>query len=595
MVEQSVREVELPDASLLRRFDVPGPRYTSYPTADRFIEAFDADSYAGWLRSRVVMPARPLSLYVHIPFCNTICYYCACNKVITRDRSKAVEYLEFLEREIELIAGLLEPGQTVEQLHLGGGSPTYLSNEELQRLMEMITQRFHLDQHGEHGVEVDPRTAPPDKIRTLAALGFNRLSVGVQDFDPQVQRAVNRIQSFEMTQATMLAARDAGFRSLNLDLIYGLPQQSRDTFSRTLDQVLELAPDRVALYHYAHLPERFKPQRRISSEQVPSSEEKLQIMMQAIRSLTESGYEYIGMDHFALFNDDLARAQRLGHLHRNFQGYSTRPDCDLVGLGVSAISKVGPTYSQNAGSLEEYYDRPRSGLLPTVRGVLLNADDLLRRAVIMALMCHFEASKEAISLAHLVRFDEYFHRELVDSRRCSRPVRSRTRGNGSGADRPAGARRRGAAGNCILAAESTRRVASSRTDRRDDIEPDSAPGAAQLSAQDRWRRAAHRPGLGLDSLRIGLRGAAPCSGVGKRGTGRGGDVHLRSGHGSEPGCDRADRTQGAARRRWRARTRVDPACGRRGTGAFRRIRPGACGPDGRLAGAGGRVDRLGLP
>jgi oxygen-independent coproporphyrinogen-3 oxidase len=274
----------------------------------------------------------------------------------------------------------------------------------------MTTRRFSLDRHGEHGVEVDPRTAPPDKIRILAALGFNRLSVGVQDFDPQVQRAVNRIQSFEMTQATMLAARDAGFRSLNLDLIYGLPQQSRDTFSRTLDQVLELAPDRVALYHYAHLPERFKPQRRISSAQLPSPEEKLHIMLQAIRRLTGSGYEYIGMDHFARVNDDLARAQRQGRLHRNFQGYSTRPDCDLVGLGVSAISKVGPTYSQNARSLEEYYDRLRSGLLPTARGVLLNRDDV----VIMSLMCHFEVSKEAISSAHLVRFDEYFRRELEE-------------------------------------------------------------------------------------------------------------------------------------------------------------------------------------
>jgi oxygen-independent coproporphyrinogen-3 oxidase len=414
MVRQPVREVQLPAPSLLRQFDVPGPRYTSYPTADRFIEAFDADSHAGWLRSRGVMPARPLSLYVHIPFCKTICYYCACNKVITRDHHKAVEYLEFLEREIELIGGLLEPGQSVEQLHLGGGSPTYLSSEELQRLVEMITRRFPLDQHGEHGVEVDPRTAPPDKIRTLAALGFNRLSVGVQDFDLHVQRAVNRIQSPEMTQATVLAARDAGFQSVNLDLIYGLPRQSCDTFSRTLDRVLDLAPDRVALYHYAHLPERFKPQRRISSEQVPGPEEKLQIMMQAIRRLTESGYEYIGMDHFARVNDDLARAQRQGRLHRNFQGYSTRPDCDLVGLGVSAISKVGPTYSQNARSLPEYYDRLRSGLLPTARGVLLNADDLLRRAVIIALMCHFEVSKEAIGSAHLIQFDEHFRRELQE-------------------------------------------------------------------------------------------------------------------------------------------------------------------------------------
>jgi oxygen-independent coproporphyrinogen-3 oxidase len=414
MAGQPVHEVELPTPSLLHRFDVPGPRYTSYPTADRFIEVFNADSYAAWLRSRAVMPTRPLSLYVHIPFCKTICYYCGCNKVITRDHDKAVEYLEFVEREIELIASLLGPGQNVEQLHLGGGSPTYLSNEELQRLVEMITRRFHLDEHGDHGVEVDPRTAPPDKIRTLAALGFNRLSVGVQDFDPQVQRAVNRIQSFEVTQAVMLAARDAGFQSLNLDLIYGLPQQSRETFSRTLDQVLELAPDRVALYHYAHLPERFKPQRRINLAQVPSPEEKLHIMLQAIRRLTGSGYEHIGMDHFARVDDDLARAQRQGRLHRNFQGYSTRPDCDLIGLGVSAISKVGPTYAQNLHSLEGYYDRLSAGLLPTARGVLLSSDDLLRRAVIMALMCHFEISKEAISYDHLVKFDDYFQWELAE-------------------------------------------------------------------------------------------------------------------------------------------------------------------------------------
>jgi oxygen-independent coproporphyrinogen-3 oxidase len=407
-------DVTLPDPSLLRRFDVPGPRYTSYPTADRFIEAFDADAYAGWLRSRAVMPARPLSLYLHIPFCNTICYYCACNKVITRDHGKAVEYLDYLEREIDRVADHLEPGQPVEQLHLGGGSPTYLSGGELERLMGMITARFSLAGDGEYGVEVDPRTTPPEKVRTLGALGFNRLSVGVQDFDPDVQRAVNRIQSFEMTRATVEAARAAGFQSINLDLIYGLPRQTRDSFARTLDQVLELAPDRVALYHYAHLPERFKPQRRISAAEVPSPEEKLHIMMHAIGRLTESDYEYIGMDHFARLDDDLARAQRQGRLHRNFQGYSTRPECDLVGLGVSAISKVGPTYAQNARTLEEYYDRLRNGQLPTARGVVLNADDLVRRGVIMALMCHFTVSKEAIGSAHLIRFDEYFHRELAE-------------------------------------------------------------------------------------------------------------------------------------------------------------------------------------
>jgi oxygen-independent coproporphyrinogen III oxidase len=414
MVTSTQQGVELPDPSLLRRFDAPGPRYTSYPTADRFVEAFDADAHAGWLRSRAVMPARPLSIYVHIPFCNTLCYYCACNKVITRDRSKAAEYLGVLDQEIGLVADYLEPGQAIEQLHLGGGSPTYLENGELERLMDMISARFSLHPKGEYGVEVDPRSAPPDKIRALGTLGFNRLSIGVQDFEPDVQRAVNRIQSFEMTRDTVETARASGFQSINLDLIYGLPLQTRESFSRTLDRVLELLPDRVALYHYAHLPERFKPQRRISSQQVPSSEEKLDIMMQAIRRLTAAGYDYIGMDHFARIDDDLARAQRQGRLHRNFQGYSTRPDCDLVALGVSAISKIGPTYSQNARELDDYYDRVRSGRLPTIRGMLLNADDLLRRAVIMSLMCHFAVSKEAIESAHLIRFDEHFRRELEE-------------------------------------------------------------------------------------------------------------------------------------------------------------------------------------
>jgi len=416
MIMTSDGEVALPDPALLRRFDVAGPRYTSYPTADRFVEAFEAQAHAGWLRARALMPAPPLSVYVHIPFCNTVCYYCACNKVVTRDHSKAIEYLNVLEREIELVTESLEPGQRIEQLHLGGGSPTYLSSGELQRLVGMVTSRLPMQPDGDYGVEVDPRTAPPEKIWALAQLGFNRLSVGVQDFDPAVQRAVNRLQSFEMTRDTVLAARQAGFRSINLDLIYGLPLQSRASFAGTLDRVLDLAPDRVALYHYAHLPQRFKPQRRISTQQLPSPEEKLQIMMQAIRRLTGAGYEYVGMDHFARSDDELARAQRQGRLHRNFQGYSTRPDCDLIGLGVSAISKIGPTYSQNARELDEYYDLVRSGRLPTVRGMLLEADDLLRRAVIMSLMCHFNVSKEAIESAHLVSFDEYFRRELEELR-----------------------------------------------------------------------------------------------------------------------------------------------------------------------------------
>ena len=407
-------QVDLPDRATLRRYDQPGPRYTSYPTADRFIEAFDAAAYGRWLAEPGAGGVRPLSLYVHIPFCNTVCYYCGCNKIVTKDHSKAAEYLGFLEKEVDLVAAQLKGGRRVEQLHLGGGTPTFLSIEELQRLMVILRARFTLEARAEISIEVDPRTAPPEKIHALAALGFNRLSVGVQDFDPEVQQAVNREQSLEITRAAIDAARASGFTSINLDLIYGLPLQTSARFEATLDRVLELSPDRIALYHYAHLPARFKPQRRIAIEALPSAQEKLTIMMDAIRRLCAAGYDYIGMDHFARSNDDLARAQRQGRLHRNFQGYSTRPDSDLIGLGVSAISKVGPTYAQNVRTLEEYYETLRGGSLPTQRGIQLTADDLVRRAVIMALMCHFEVSKESIATGHLIDFDEYFARELAE-------------------------------------------------------------------------------------------------------------------------------------------------------------------------------------
>jgi oxygen-independent coproporphyrinogen-3 oxidase len=406
-------EVAVPDPALLHRFDVPGPRYTSYPTADRFVEAFDAQVLSNWLGKRADATA-PLSLYVHLPFCATVCYYCACNKVITKDHSRGRDYLTALRKEADLIASRLTGSRQIEQLHFGGGTPTFLSNDELRELMALLTERFPMAPKGEYSIEVDPRSTPPDKVAVLGELGFNRISVGVQDFDPQVQKAVNRIQSFEMTQATIEAARKADFKSVNLDLIYGLPKQSRATFASTLDKVLVLSPERVALYHYAHLPERFKPQRRIDAADLPSPQEKMGIMLDAIGRLTQAGYQYIGMDHFAKGADDLARAQQQGRLHRNFQGYSTRPDCDLIGLGVSAISKIGPTYSQNVRELDEYYDRLKQDQLPTARGVLLDMDDLVRRSVIMSLMCHFEVSKEAIEQAHLVKFDEYFRRELAE-------------------------------------------------------------------------------------------------------------------------------------------------------------------------------------
>ena len=369
MLMSTRSEVALPDEGILKRFDIPGPRYTSYPTADRFVEAFDRNAFAEALRARATGVANSaLSLYVHLPFCNTVCYYCGCNKVITKDRSKSAEYAGYIAREADLVLEHLTGSRTIEQLHFGGGTPTFMSNEELEQLMEVLTTRFPLAEKGEFSIEVDPRTTPPDKVETLGRLGFNRMSVGVQDFNPDVQKAVNRLQSFEMTQATVDAARANGFKSINLDLIYGLPKQNRETFAETLDKVMVLSPERIALYHYAHLPDRFKPQRRINSEDVPSSAEKMKIMLDAIKRLTAAGYQYIGMDHFAKASDDLAKAQRQGRLHRNFQGYSTRPDCDLVGLGVSSISKIGPTYSQNVRTLEEYYDMLKQGMLPTVRG-----------------------------------------------------------------------------------------------------------------------------------------------------------------------------------------------------------------------------------
>jgi len=414
MLMSTRSEVALPDEGIIKRFDIPGPRYTSYPTADRFVEAFDRNAFAEALHARATGVANSaLSLYVHLPFCNTVCYYCGCNKVITKDRSKSAEYVDYIAREADLVLEHLTGSRAIEQLHFGGGTPTFMSNEELEQLMEVLTKRFPLEERGEFSIEVDPRTTPPDKVETLGRLGFNRMSVGVQDFNPDVQKAVNRLQSFEMTQATVDAARANGFKSINLDLIYGLPKQNRETFAETLDKVMVLSPERIALYHYAHLPDRFKPQRRINSEDVPSSAEKMKIMLDAIKRLTGAGYQYIGMDHFAKASDDLAKAQRQGRLHRNFQGYSTRADCDLVGLGVSSISKIGPTYSQNVRTLEEYYDMLKQGMLPTVRGIVLDRDDILRRAVIMALMCHFEVSKEAIETTYMIKFDEYFKTELA--------------------------------------------------------------------------------------------------------------------------------------------------------------------------------------
>jgi oxygen-independent coproporphyrinogen-3 oxidase len=407
--------------SLLRRFDQPGPRYTSYPTADRFVEAFGADdcrrAFAQRGEGATVGGAAPLSVYVHVPFCESVCYYCACNKVITRHHERATEYLAALAQEVALVREALGTSKagarpTVSQLHFGGGSPTFLSDGELAELMRTLHAAFRIPAQAEQSIEVDPRTVTAERLAHLRDLGFNRLSFGVQDFDPAVQQAVHRVQPFEQVRALMEAARKQGFTSINADLIYGLPKQTPESFARTVQQIGELRPDRIALYAYAHLPQRFKPQRRIDAAALPPPAQRVAMLGGAIAGFIGRGYQYIGMDHFALPNDSLAVAKRQGRLHRNFQGYSTQPDCDLVGLGVSAIGRVGASYYQNAKTLPEYYDALRQGQLPVQRGIALNRDDLVRRAVIMALMCQGRVEFESIELAHLISMRDYFAAEL---------------------------------------------------------------------------------------------------------------------------------------------------------------------------------------
>jgi oxygen-independent coproporphyrinogen-3 oxidase len=401
------------DTDLVKKYDGYGPRYTSYPTADRFHEGFTAEHYVNALHARnETRPRQPLSLYVHLPFCNTLCFYCACNKVITKDHGRSAKYVRYLGREIAMISALVEGNPRVEQLHWGGGTPTFLSNEEMESLMRMLRGGFAFDPDAEISIEVDPRKVDTEKIAFLGRLGFNRISVGIQDFDPAVQKAVNRIQTEEETRGVIDAARANGFVSVNADLIYGLPLQTVQGFSVTLDKVIAASPDRIALYSYAHVPHLFKPQRRISTMEVPSPEQKLAILALAIEKLGAAGYLYIGMDHFAKPGDELAVAQRDRKLHRNFQGYSTKPDCDLLAFGISAIGKVGAAYVQNVKTLDEYYDRLDAGALPVKRGVELSADDLLRRDVIQKLMCNFELDFAAVEAQYGIRFAEYFAPDL---------------------------------------------------------------------------------------------------------------------------------------------------------------------------------------
>lgn len=402
---------------LIAKYDVSGPRYTSYPTAPNFVEPFSADEMAVEVAEiHRQSPHRPVSLYLHIPFCDTVCFYCACNKLVTKDRHQAAIYLDLLFQEIEAVGRLVTRARPVKQIHLGGGTPTFLSLEQLETLFAKLRACFCVldDGSGEYGIEIDPREATPGAITRLARMGFNRISFGVQDTNPKVQQAVNRIQPMALNQRVVEEARAAGFHSINLDLIYGLPHQTRETFHYSLIEILDtLHPDRLAIFNYAHLPHYFTPQRRIHLEDLPSASEKLAIMEATIHLLLQRGYVYIGMDHFAKPDNELAIAQREGTLHRNFQGYTTHAQCDLFGLGVSSISQVGELFSQNQKTLEAYRDAILQGHSPIFRGLRRNRDDQIRNAIITRLICRFALDFSEIASLFSIIFEDYFKKELL--------------------------------------------------------------------------------------------------------------------------------------------------------------------------------------
>lgn len=398
------------NADLIKRYDTAGPRYTSYPTAVEFHQGMDATRY----KKQIALSNErggPLSLYFHLPFCDTVCFYCACNKIITKNRAHAEPYLKNLHQEIAMQGALFDNNRVVEQLHWGGGTPTFISHQQMRDLMRVTRQFFNLadDQTSQFSIEVDPREADTDTIAVLREIGFNRLSLGLQDFNPQVQKAVNRIQTEEQTFTVLDAARREGFRSISLDLIYGLPHQSVDSFNETLDKVIDASPDRLSVFNYAHMPERFKTQRQIKDTDLPDAQTKLDILQSTINKLTAAGYVYIGMDHFAKPDDELSLAQKHHQLYRNFQGYSTHAQCDLIGFGITSIGMVGDSYSQNVRTLQEYDSAIRAGLLPILRGIELDEDDKLRRDIISRLICDFALDIAAIEECYHLDFAEYFH------------------------------------------------------------------------------------------------------------------------------------------------------------------------------------------
>ena len=401
------------DKALIQKYNQSGPRYTSYPTAVQFHENFtDVDYKAAIERGN--QSGRPLSLYFHIPFCDTVCFYCACNKIPTRDRSRSQPYLDRVFKEMEMQSALVDNSRVVNQLHWGGGTPTFLNNDEMTQLMMKTREYFNLhdDDAGEYSIEIDPREANRESVKLLRDLGFNRMSLGVQDFDPDVQKAVNRIQTEEETFEVLHAAREFGFHSINVDLIYGLPKQTHDSFLQTVDKIIAEKPDRISVFNYAHMPEMFPPQKRIHEIELPEPDVKLETLRDTITHLTNAGYVYIGMDHFALPDDELTKAQQNETLYRNFQGYSTHADCDLFAFGATSIGMVDNTYSQNVRGLDDYYARIDAGELPVFRGLELTQEDILRRDVITRLICHFHLDFGFIEKAYGIDFNNHFANEL---------------------------------------------------------------------------------------------------------------------------------------------------------------------------------------
>ncbi|MCO6504045.1 MAG: oxygen-independent coproporphyrinogen III oxidase [Snodgrassella sp.] len=400
------------DRALIASLPSLGPRYTSYPTADRFYSEFGASELQAALHQHI--GNKPISLYIHIPFCNTICYYCGCNKIITKDISRADRYIQYLDKEMALLAENWIGKPVLAQLHFGGGTPTFLNTAQLSHIFTSISRYFTLTDSGEYSIEVDPRNVTEQTVAFLGKLGFNRMSIGIQDFNPTVQKAVNRVQSKAETRNVIEAARRSGFHSISVDLIYGLPHQTEESMQETLQHISDLQPDRIAMYHYAHLPHLFKPQRRIDTAAIPDSSTKLDILQNTIHYLLENDYIFIGMDHFAKPEDELAIALKENRLQRNFQGYSTHADCDMIAIGVSSIGKIADIYSQNEKNLPSYYQALDENRLPILRGYQLNDDDLLRRRIIQDLMCHFELKYADYSTILQQSFQHHFTTELAD-------------------------------------------------------------------------------------------------------------------------------------------------------------------------------------